>query len=151
MTESNKPKIIEGSLALDDRGHVSFVNEFNFKHVKRFYIVENISVDVIRAFHGHKKETKYVYVPVGSAVVAAVKMDNTESPNKKNQVHRFVLSSRKPSVLFIPSGYANGFKFLETGSKIIFFSTSSLEESKNDDYRFPHDYWGKDIWEVKHR
>ena len=151
MTESNKPKIIEGNLALDDRGHVSFINEFNFKGVKRFYVVDNISVNVIRAFHGHKKEAKYAYVPAGSAIIAAVKMDNTKSPNKKNQVHRFILSSRKPSVLFIPSGYANGFKFLEAGSKIIFFSTSSLEESKNDDYRFPHDYWGNDVWEVKHR
>jgi len=151
VTGSNKPELIEANLALDDRGHLSFINDFNFKGVKRFYVVENMSTKTIRAFHGHKKEAKYAYVPVGSAIVAAVRMDHTELPSKKNEVHRFVLSARKPSVLFIPSGYANGFRFLEKGSKIIFFSTSSLEESKKDDYRFPHDYWGRDIWKVKHR
>jgi len=145
----NKPTIIKGDRASDNRGQLSFVNKFNFKGVKRFYVVDNVSVDVIRAFHGHKKEAKYAYVSTGSAVVAAVKMDDIKSPSKKNKVHRFELSAKEPRILHIPSGYANGFKFLEKKSKIIFFSTASLEESKKDDYRFPHDYWGKDIWKNK--
>ena len=32
----NKPTLIEGGLAVDDRGEVRFVNEFNFEGVKRF-------------------------------------------------------------------------------------------------------------------
>jgi len=148
---NKKPYLIEGGLAVDDRGQLTFANDFNFSNVKRFYMVENFSQDVIRAFHGHLKEEKYVFVVSGSAIIAVVEMDDTTKPKKSNEVHRFILSSRKPCILHIPAGYANGLKTLEENTKIIFFSTSSLEESKGDDYRFPYDYWGKEIWQVENR
>jgi dTDP-4-dehydrorhamnose 3,5-epimerase len=144
-------RVIEGGLGVDDRGSVSFVNGFDFKNVKRFYKVENFSIDMIRAFHGHLKEAKYVFVAKGSIILAAVALDNVEKPDPKATVHRYVLSARKPSVVYIPSGYANGFRCLEADSQILFFSTSTLEESKNDDYRFPADYWGPQIWQVENR
>jgi len=150
-TASNKPQLIEGGLAVDDRGQLSFANNFDFKGIKRYYMVENFSTDTIRAFHGHLKEAKYVLVVSGSAIVAGVELDNVKKPSKKKEVHRFVLSARKPNLIYIPSGYANGFKILEPGTKIIFFSTSSLEDSKGDDYRFPPDYWGDNVWKVEDR
>lgn len=146
-----EPILIKGGFAVDDRGMLTFVNDFNFESVKRFYMVENFSPETIRAWHGHKNEAKYVLVVSGSAIVAAIEMDHHETPNKNNKVHRFVLSSRNPQIVFIPAGFANGFRPLEHDTKIMFFSTSSLEESKNDDYRFPHDYWGSEIWSVEHR
>ncbi|MDD5638544.1 MAG: dTDP-4-dehydrorhamnose 3,5-epimerase family protein [Candidatus Pacebacteria bacterium] len=148
---NKKPYLIEGGLAIDDRGQLTFVNDFDFSNVKRFYMVENFSQDVIRAFHGHVKEEKYVLVISGSAIIAVVEMDDILKPKKSNEVHRFILSSKKPSILHIPAGYANGFRALEKNTKIIFFSTSSLEESKGDDYRFPYDYWGEDVWKVENR
>lgn len=147
----DKIQVYEGGVAVDDRGMVSFVNGFRFEGVKRFYQVENFSRDTVRAFHGHLKEAKYVYPVSGTLLLAAVKMDDTEKPSRQNEVHRFVLSARKPKIVFIPAGYANGFKALEDGSSVIFFSTSSLEESQGDDYRFPYDYWGKEIWETENR
>lgn len=149
---SKKSHIIKGGLAIDDRGQVTFVNDFDFKGIKRFYVVENFSVDTIRAFHGHRKEAKYVFVVSGAALFNVVKLDNTSQPNKNSNVDRFILSCRAPVILFIPPGYAHGFKTLDPKTKIIFFSTASLEESeKQDDYRFPYDYWGKDIWKVTNR
>ena len=144
-------KLINGGIAVDDRGSLSFVNDYNFYGVKRFYQVTNFSTTTIRAFHGHLREAKYVYVAEGSAIVAAVKLDNVENPSKEEKVHRYILSDKKPQVLFIPPKYANGFRSLEENTRIQFFSTSSLEESKGDDYRFPVDYWGKDIWDVENR
>lgn len=144
-------KVFEGGIGIDDRGTVSFVNSFGFSNVKRFYSVENFSTETIRAFHGHLKEAKYVFVSKGSAVVAAVAMDDTKAPSKSNPVKRMILSARKPTILFIPPGYANGFRSLEPDTQIIFFSTSTLEESRSDDYRFPADYWGNQIWEVENR
>ena len=49
-------KIINGGIAVDDRGSVRFVNEFDFKNVKEFYHVSNHRRGFIRAWHGHKKE-----------------------------------------------------------------------------------------------
>jgi dTDP-4-dehydrorhamnose 3,5-epimerase-like enzyme len=148
---NEEPKIIEGGLAVDDRGQLSFANGFSFLDIKRFYIVENFSTKTIRAWHGHLNETKYVLVASGSALISAVRMDDVKTPNKDNEIYRFTLSERKPSLLYIPAGYANGFRSLEEKTKIIFFSTSKLEDSKNDDYRFPIDYWGKDVWEIENR
>lgn len=144
-------QIIPGGIAVDDRGYLLFANDFNFYGVKRFYQVQNFSTSSIRAFHGHLKEAKYVFVAKGSAIVAAVELDNIKSPSKNQKVNRFILSDKKPEVLFIPPKYANGFRPLEEDTRIQFFSTSSLEESKGDDYRFPIDYWGKEVWEVENR
>ena len=144
-----KPKLFEGGIAADQRGQVSFVNGFGFEDVVRFYMVENSAEEPIRAFHGHMKEAKYVFVPSGSALVAAVKLDDAKTPSTLEIPERFVLSAKKPSVLFIPGGYANGFRALEANTRVIFFATASVEESKADDYRFPHDYWGSDVWSTE--
>lgn len=145
---SEEPKLIEGGLAVDERGQVIFANDFDFFSVKRFYMVENSPLKPVRAFHGHMKEAKYAFVVSGLALLAVVALDNVKEPAKTNEIHRFVLSANKPSILYIPPGYANGFRALEPNTKIIFFSTAALEESKNDDFRFPEDYWGKEIWEI---
>ena len=135
-------KILNGGISVDDRGSVRFVNDFNFEGVKRFYQVENHSKGFIRAWHGHKKEGKYVYVANGSALIGVVNME-TEN------VSKFVLSDKSPKVLWIPEGNFNGFKSLEENTKIIFFSTSKLEESLGDDIREDHDKWN--IWEEEYR
>jgi dTDP-4-dehydrorhamnose 3,5-epimerase-like enzyme len=135
-------KIYEGGLAIDDRGQLSFVNEFTFTDVKRFYMVENYERGFIRAWHAHKNEAKYVYVVSGAALVGIVDLDT-------EQVERHVLSTRKPQILYIPPNHANGFMNLMDDTKIVFFSTSSLEQSGHDDIRFPYDRW--DIWDIERR
>lgn len=146
-----KPQLIEGGIAVDDRGALRFVNEFAFAGVKRFYQVSNFSTETVRAWHGHKKEQKWVYVAKGSAIVAAVEFDHDTKPSRDSVLHRFVLSDKNPAVLAIPAGYANGFRPLEPDTVIVFFSSSPLDVAKGDDYRFPHDYWGAEVWEVTHR
>lgn len=50
----NSLKIIPGDLAVDDRGKLIFVNDFDFNNIKRFYIVENHKQNFIRAWHVKK-------------------------------------------------------------------------------------------------
>jgi dTDP-4-dehydrorhamnose 3,5-epimerase-like enzyme len=145
------PTILKGGLAVDDRGQVSFVNGFSLGNIQRFYMVENFSTQVVRAFHGHLKEEKFVFVVSGSAIVAAVKFDDPGKTNRDAKLHRFVLSDRQPQILHIPASHANGFRPLEPRTKILFFSTATLEDSAKDDYRFSYDHWGKDVWEVEFR
>lgn len=135
-------KIINGGIAVDDRGTVRFVNDFDFKNVKRFYHVSNHKRDFIRAWHGHKKEGKYVYVSSGSALVGIVNM-------KTKEILKFVLSSKSPKVLWIPPGNYNGFKSLEENTSILFFSTTTLDESLGDDIRKDFDEWN--IWDEDYR
>lgn len=137
-------QLINGGTAVDDRGIVSFVNDFDFKDVKRFYLVENHSKGFIRAWHGHKKEGKYILVITGAAIVAVMPLD------EPNETERYVLSEIRPQVLYVPPGYYNGFKTLTADTKVMFFSTSSLEESKDDDIRLSAKDMSK-VWEVEER
>ena len=146
-----QPRLIAGGLSVDDRGQVVFANEFSFAAIKRFYMVENFSTEVVRAFHGHLKEEKFVLVVSGSAIVAAVPFDDPVKPNRAAKPHRFVLSDRQPQILHIPAGYANGFRPLEPKTKMMFFSTAELEDSGKDDYRFPYNQWGNEVWQVEFR
>jgi dTDP-4-dehydrorhamnose 3,5-epimerase len=147
MTES--VRVYEGGLAVDDRGQLTFVNEFDFQGVKRFYMVSNHRAGFVRAWHAHKREAKYVTVVSGAAVVGAVEIDNWDSPSPIAPVQRFVLSAHKPRVIYIPAGYANGFMSLTADLQIMYFSTATLADSHGDDFRFPARYW--DIWDVEER
>lgn len=136
------PYLVSGGQNVDVRGVVRFVNDFDFKNVKRFYQVENHKRGFIRAWHGHKIEEKYVYVARGSALVGVVNLDTEE-------MQGFVLSSENPRILWIPKNHANGFMTLEEDTILIFFSSLSIEESKQDDIRYPYDKWN--IWKIEYR
>lgn len=147
--ENDEPRLIEGACSIDPRGKVSFCNGFDFDNVKRFYMVENSQVGLVRAWHAHKHETKYIMLLKGEAIIGAVKVSNWEKPSVEAQVHRYLMNAEKPSVLYIPPGYANGFITLTKDAQLIIFSTSTLEESKNDDFRFNPRYWDLPIYEDK--
>jgi dTDP-4-dehydrorhamnose 3,5-epimerase len=144
-----RPVMISGGLAVDERGEVGYVNNFAFQGIRRFYTVSNHRAGFVRAWHGHRHEGKYVTAVAGSAILGAVRIDNWEMPSRDLAVERFVLSAKKPSVLFIPPGYANGFMSLTDDLKLMFFSTSTLEESLGDDIRFDSRLW--DVWQVPER
>ena len=148
-TEIKKPFIINGDLSADDRGELMFVNQFNMELVKRFYVVSNHKQGFIRAWHAHKFESKYVFIVYGTALISTVQIDDWNNPSSDLAIDKFVLTAKKPSILYIPNGYANGFKTLSTDTKIIFFSTSTLKDSIDDDYRFDAYKWNP--WEIVER
>jgi dTDP-4-dehydrorhamnose 3,5-epimerase len=117
--------------------------------VRRFYTVSNHSASFVRAWHAHKNESKCVVVLSGAAIVGAVKIDDWASPSKDLPVERFVLTAQQPKMLKIPAGYANGFKTLLADTKLIFFSNKTLEECKDDDYRYEAHYW--EPWDIVER
>lgn len=137
----NKVEFIPGGIHVDDRGQIIFCNGFDMKTVRRFYMVSNHEPKFIRAWHGHKKETKFVFVARGTALVSAVKIDNWEKPDKDAVVHQHVLSEKRPGILVMPAGHANGVMTLAAKTQVIFFSDRTLEESKGDDYRYDSHYW----------
>ncbi|MCF8427090.1 MAG: WxcM-like domain-containing protein [Bacteroidia bacterium] len=119
--------VIEGNIHRDERGVVRFVNDFDMSRVVRMYCIEP-KLGVVRAWHGHKKETKWFYAAKGSFVVKVIDM-NTRLLNQ------YVLTELESMVLEIPGGNYNGFEALEEGSVLMVFSNFSLEKSKADDFR----------------
>jgi dTDP-4-dehydrorhamnose 3,5-epimerase-like enzyme len=128
-------KHITGNTHKDERGSIRFVNQFDMSRVVRFYCVEPADINLIRAWQGHKKETKWFYAVKGSFEVRTVKVDNWESiPNNAKQV-KTTLSDQNSEILEIPGGYLNGFRALEWGSVLLVYSDFGVEESKGDDIR----------------
>jgi dTDP-4-dehydrorhamnose 3,5-epimerase-like enzyme len=146
---SSEPRLIEGAVAVDDRGTVSFVNDFDLAPVRRFYVVTNHRKGFVRAWHAHRRERKYVTVLSGSALICCVQIDDWESPSPEQPVSRFVLSAMRPSIVEIPEGYANGFMTLTEDASVLFLSSATLEESHGDDFRYPARLW--DPWQVEER
>ena len=145
----SEPRLITGGLSVDDRGEVAFVNGFDFEGIKRFYTVTNYRQGFVRAWHGHQREHKFVTVVMGAALFGVVEIDDWKRPSKDLEVPSFVLSASSPGILHIPQGHAHGYMTFTQDTKLIFFSTSTLEESANDDYRFDAHYW--DSWQVIER
>lgn len=129
-----EPDLIKGDIAVDDRGKLGFVNGFDFKDVKRFYMVENYVGTNIRGWHGHKKEAKYALVVKGWAIFVAKEME-AEQEGAERKAFKFALSADKPEILHIPGGYYHAFQTRTPDTKVLFFSTASLDESKDDDFR----------------
>jgi len=120
-------KVIEGNFHEDSRGVIRFVNDYDMVRVVRMYCIEP-KLGVIRAWQGHKKETKWFYATKGSFLVKTIKMDTLE----KKEYH---LKDTESKVLEISGGHYNGFEALEEGSVLMVFSDFGLEESKGDDFR----------------
>jgi dTDP-4-dehydrorhamnose 3,5-epimerase len=134
-------QIIQGNLFSDDRGFISFNNDFSLKSIVRFYEISPKDTTNIRAWQAHKKESKWFYCTQGSFKVNLIKLDSFENPSDNLNVFSYKLNANNPQVLFIPGGYANGFKSLSKKSKLMVFSNFDLETSKLDDYRFETNKW----------
>lgn len=135
------PKIIQGDNFSDHRGTISFVNDFSFKDIERFYIISNSDENPIRAWQGHKLDAKNFYCINGSFKIHFVKIDNWEDPSKDLHIETIILSALESKIVHIPAGYANAIESLQTGSKLITFSTLALANANEEYVRFSSDYW----------
>lgn len=135
------PYIINGDTYGDRRGTVAFVNDFSFEDVERFYIVENSPENPIRGWQGHKYDTKYFYCIVGSFEVSYVKIDDWGNPSPLLEVQTEILTKDNSRILCIPAGHANLIKSLEPGSRLMSFSTLSLNKVEGDDVRYDVNTW----------
>lgn len=137
----NKPKLIPIPAHVDGRGFLWQL--FEGGNVKRAYAVGNFDKNTIRGFHLHREESKWFFIVWGSAKFVTV--------NEKDEtIDSFVLSQKRPAILYVPPGYYNGWKALEDGTILIGMSDKTLEESKKDDYRADPFEFG-DVWSVKNR
>lgn len=141
MKQIKLPNLIKGGIHTDERGQISFVNDFKFDIIERFYIICNSDEYPLRGWHGHKIDNKFFYCVHGKVRVHFVKIDNWESPSKDLQIENILLTSEESNILHIPEGYANAIEFLESSSKLISFTTLPLTNVEEDSVRYPFDYW----------
>lgn len=133
--------LFKGGSFRDDRGKIAFVNEFNVSLAKRFYVIEHSNTNVIRAWQGHKKETKWFFVIKGSFKIAKVEINNWDEPKESKEIKTYILNENEPEILQIDPGHVNGFKALQSDSILLIYSDITLKESELDLIRYPSNYW----------
>jgi len=144
-----EPQKILGGRFVDDRGFLKALIFPEGFTPKRLYSVNNWRANFIRAWHGHKLESKLIFMSKGAGIVAAVHMSDTVHPDKNAPIFRFAIDSESHTAIYIPSGYANGLMSLTKDAEFTVLSSATLDESKGDDYRFPFDYWK--AWDIEQR
>lgn len=138
---SHPLKLIEGGIHDDERGTIAFVNDFDLSEVVRFYRITHPKTSIVRAWQGHQKESKWFHCYQGSFLIKLMKIDKWETPSKDLIPQVFELKNSQSQVLYIPPGYASGFKALEKNSSLMVFSDMTVENSMEDDFRFEKNYW----------
>ena len=140
----DKPIIIEGGFFEDDRGSLSFVNDFRFDKIERFYMISNSESKPLRAWQGHKFDEKNFFCVQDSFKISFVLIDNWKNPSASLKVENYIIKATESKIIHIPAGYANAILSLESNSKLISFSTLPLSKIKDDDVRFEPNTWKTD-------
>jgi dTDP-4-dehydrorhamnose 3,5-epimerase-like enzyme len=135
-----EPKIISGSRYNDERGSLSYNNDFEASHVKRIYYIENKDISFVRGWQGHKIEQRWFSAVTGSFIIRLIKIDNWESPSADLEIVRFELTSDGLNVLHIPAGYATSIQAVAHDSKLLVMADYLLGEL-TDDYRYDINYF----------
>lgn len=137
-----KPAIISGGCHADDRGTLKHNNSFDASEIKRVYIIENKSTNIIRAWQGHRIEQRWFSSIQGSFKIQLIAIDNWEKPSEDLPPLTFILNAEKMYVLHIPQGYISSIQALESDAKLLVMADYKLGESK-DEYRYDANYFIK--------
>ncbi|WP_312742972.1 WxcM-like domain-containing protein [Sphingobacterium multivorum] len=132
---------IQGGIAKDHRGQIRYVNEFDMSAVKRFYIIKNTDLDLVRGWRAHRIEQRWFYVLSGSFSIDIVKIDNWNKASADLPVERIVLDTNENRVMHLSNGYATAFQALEPDAELLVFADFGIEHAKNDDYTYPLEYF----------
>ncbi|MGG5902521.1 WxcM-like domain-containing protein [Sphingobacterium daejeonense] len=134
-------QFIQGGISKDNRGQIRFVNDFDMKEIKRFYIIKNNELELVRGWRAHKIEKRWFYVIKGSFKFGLVKIDDWSNPSKDLFVNTFVLKSDDLRVAYIPQGYGTAFQAIDDDSELLVFADHYLDHAKFDDYTYHENYF----------
>ncbi len=134
-------KHIKGEVVKDHRGQIRFVNDFDMGPVKRFYIIKNADLELIRGWRAHRIEQRWFYVLSGSFAIDIAKIDNWERPSNDLSIERKILNSEDGLVMHMSAGYGTAFQALRPNSELLVFADYNIDNALNDDYTYPLDYF----------
>ncbi len=137
-----EPSLIIGNCHKDERGLLFYNNDFDTTCIKRMYVIENHSIDFVRAWQGHKVEQRWFNVIQGCFKIQLIAVDNWDNPSETLPRLDYVLESATLDVLHITGGYVSSIQALKEKSKLVVMSDYHLGEI-NDEFRYPINYFIK--------
>jgi dTDP-4-dehydrorhamnose 3,5-epimerase-like enzyme len=134
-------KLTVGGCHTDERGSISYINDFDMTPVKRFYCIKHPDTTTVRAWRAHKIEQRWFHVSEGSFEIKLVKINDWQNPDRRLVQKCYLLNAKENVVLHVPKGFASSIKACEENSELFVFADYLTEHAKNDDYLFPSDYF----------
>ncbi|WP_228378042.1 WxcM-like domain-containing protein [Chryseobacterium aquaticum] len=132
--------LLEGKKHQDERGIITYNNDFDASQIKRIYTIENASTEFIRGWQGHKVEQRWFATMKGSFEIFVIRVDDFENPSKDLTIQKYLLTEEVLSYLHIPSGCITAIQSKEEDSKLLVLADYDLGEI-TDEYRFSLDYF----------
>jgi len=109
---------------VDDRGYFEEILRVDDPIFTQFgqWSLSKMATGVIKAWHVHKAQADYWFVPVG--VVRAVLYDMREDTVTAGDINEFIMGDdQEPIVLRIPPGVAHGCKVLQGPAMLSYVTT----------------------------
>lgn len=136
--------LCKGEQFEDERGIISYNNDFDASHAKRIYTIENFQTDFIRGWNGHAIEQRWFACIAGSFKIAVIKLDNFQNPSTNLVVQYYNINVNTLDFLHIEAGCITAIKAMEEKSKLLVLADYGLNEI-DDDYRFPLDHFNIEL------
>lgn len=133
-------QLIAGNKHKDDRGIITYNNDFDASRIKRIYTIENHSIDFIRGWQGHEIEQRWFACIKGSFEISVIQINDFENPSKDLIVKKHQLNDEKLTYLHVPSGCVTAIQSKEENSKLLVLSDYGLGEI-SDEFRYSLDYF----------
>lgn len=133
-------ELLEGNRFEDERGIITYNNDFDATKIKRIYTIENHSKDYIRGWQGHKIEQRWFACMKGSFEISVIAVNDFNQPSKNLTIQKYILTDEVLTYLHIPAGCITAIQAKEKDSKLLVLSDYSLGEIK-DEYRYPINYF----------
>ncbi|MFV0199830.1 WxcM-like domain-containing protein [Empedobacter falsenii] len=134
------PQSLKGNRHEDERGIITYNNDFEASQIKRIYTIENHSLDFIRGWQGHKVEQRWFAAMKGEFEICTIEIDDFDQPSKDVMISKYQLNDESLTYLHIPSGYITAIQAKKEGSKLLVLADYALGEIQ-DEYRFALDYF----------
>ena len=131
-------KLLKGNNHADSRGTLFFNNDFDATAIKRIYVVENQTTDIVRGWRGHRIEQRWFAAIKGSFKIELIAIDDWDHPSKELKRDTFVVYAATMDVLHIPAGFVSSIQSLEEGGRLLVMADYSFG-AINDEYWFEVD------------
>ncbi len=127
--------IFEGKSHQDERGIITYNNDFDASIIRRIYTIENKSIDFIRGWQGHKIEQRWFAAVKGCFEISVIEVDDFDHPSKEVEIRKYLLKDETLTYLHVKAGYVTAIQALQENSKLLVLADYALGEVQ-DEYRY---------------
>lgn len=138
------PQYLMGNKHKDDRGIITYNNDFDASQIRRIYTIVNQSTDFVRGWQGHKMEQRWFAAMKGSFEISVIQVDDFNSPSKDLPIHKYTIVDNELTYLHIPAGCITAIKSLVDDSKLLVLADYQIGQIQ-DEFRFDINYFNEKL------